>query len=449
MHPRSDGNMLLESVVSDSRKCADGQKILFAALRGDKFDGHSFVQKVTESGLNAAIVDEESAFTKNTVLVTSVKKALYDIALKYRYNEIKNVKAVAVTGSVGKTTTKEMIYLAMSGTFDTYKSPGNMNSLTGMPMAILNISPHTEWAALELGMNQRSEIRKLSLLVRPETAVVTNIGWSHIEALGSIENIRDEKLDIIEGMTYNGTLLLNGDDEMLKNAVIKTRKPFYYSIGDENSDFKAFNITETEEGVRFGIRYDGGEQTVCLRAKGKHIILDALAGFSAAVMSGADAKNAASAISEFSPENNRQKIEDAGGITLIIDCYNASPTSIKAALETMKDMNCSGKRIAVIGDMLELGAYSEKLHRLVGEYAASSGADLLLCVGDESRFIADQAEKLSFPKEKTVCFGRDEYSKAAEYLNSVSEKGDIILFKASNRMELGIIADSLKKLKSC
>ncbi|MBQ7647230.1 MAG: UDP-N-acetylmuramoyl-tripeptide--D-alanyl-D-alanine ligase, partial [Clostridia bacterium] len=371
------------------------------------------------------------------------------MALKYRYNEIKDVKTLAVTGSVGKTTTKEMIHLAMSGTFDAYKSPGNMNSLTGMPMAILNISPHTEWAALELGMNQRSEIRKLSLLVRPETAVVTNIGWSHIEALGSIENIRDEKLDIIEGMTYNGTLLLNGDDEMLRNAVIKTRKPFYYSIGDENSDFKAFNITETEEGVRFGIRYDGGEQTVCLRAKGKHIILDALAGFSAAVMSGADAKNAAAAISEFSPENNRQKIEDAGGITLIIDCYNASPTSIKAALETMKDMNCSGKRIAVIGDMLELGAYSEKLHRLVGEYAASSGADLLLCVGDESRFIADQAEKLSFPKEKTVRFGRDEYSKAAEYLNSVSEKGDIILFKASNRMELGIIADSLKKLKSC
>lgn len=421
----SDGERRFDYITSDSRNVRD-EKSFFVAFKGDRFDGHAFAAEICKKG--GAIIDDDNFVCPNAILVDNVKDALYRIALHHRQSVLSGVKVLAVTGSVGKTTVKNMAYLVMSSRYSTYKSPGNQNSLMGMPMAILNMDPECEWAVLELGMSERGEIERLSRLTRPNAAIITNIGHSHIVALGSREAIRDEKTDVRLGMTEDGVMVLNGDEPLLREK--SYGNALYCSVSDGGSDAFVRDLREDGCGTRFTACVNGSEAECFLPAFGRHNVQNALLCLCAGVACGVELGAAAAALEGFESEGNRQRIYVKDGVKVIADCYNASPESMKAALGVLSESE--GKRYAVLGDMLELGDYAERLHRMVGA-AAVGRCDRLFCVGRDAGFIADEAIKCGMMPEQISLFAADEKDAAAEALKSELKAGDSVLFKASNK----------------
>lgn len=421
----SDGERRFDYITSDSRNIRD-EKSFFVAFKGDRFDGHAFAAEICKKG--GAIIDDENFVCPNAVLVDNVKEALYRIALHHRQKVISGVKVLAVTGSVGKTTVKNMAHLVMNAQYDCYKSPGNQNSLMGMPMAILNMDPKCEWAVLELGMSERGEIEKLSKLTVPSVAIVTNIGHSHIVALGSREAIRDEKTDVRFGMTEDGVMVLNGDEPLLREK--NYDGALYCSVSDSGCDAFVKDVKEKADGTWFRVSVKGQEAECFLPAFGLHNVQNALLCLCAGVVCGVGLEKGVKALESFESEGNRQRIYVKDGIKVIADCYNASPESMKAALGVLSES--AGTRYAVLGDMLELGDYAERLHRMVGA-AAAGRCDRLFCVGRDAVFIADEAVKCGFDSSKISLFAADEKDKAAEVLKTEIKSGDSVLFKASNK----------------
>ncbi|MBE6677324.1 MAG: UDP-N-acetylmuramoyl-tripeptide--D-alanyl-D-alanine ligase [Ruminococcaceae bacterium] len=427
LHPQSIKDRLFTAVNSDSR-LIKGADTLFAALRGDNFDGHSFVADMCVEG--GAIIDDESRFCPNSILVPSVKEALYRLAAYHRNKELTELKVLAITGSVGKTTAKNMAHLTMEASFNCYKSAGNRNSLTGLPMEVLNVPKSCTHAVLEAGMSDPGEIAKISALIKPAAAVITNIGHSHILAFGSREGICKEKLSILEGMETD-CITLPDDPLLIKNC--NTAGAVFCSVGDKSKEAYAENIEETAHGVEFTVCYGGKKTKIALPAYGIHNVMNALLVFVASCRMGADAEQSATALKDFATEGNRQNIRTTRGIKVIADCYNASPESMAAALGVLK--TSGGKRFAVLGDMLELGEHAEKLHSLVGEKVPNS-ADVLICVGSDARYIAKSAAQKGMAEENIYLFPAAEYEKAAELLEKLIKAGDTVLFKASNRTNI-------------
>ena len=356
LHEGSDKDRRFYTVDSDSRSIKT-ESTLFAALRGDSFDGHTFAAAMAKDG--GAIIDDSRYFGPNCVLVNSVKEALYRLALHHREEKLKGVKVLAVTGSVGKTTVKNMAALVMGAGFKIYKSAGNRNSLTGLPMEVLNIPEGIEWAVLEAGMSDPGEIAKISLLIRPSAAIITNIGHSHILAFGSRKAICAEKLSITTGMEKH--LLFAPDEPLIRESVSPDDEVVY--CGNAESGCTSFyeNVREEDGCTAFTACFAGEKTEIRLPALGLHNVENALLCFTAGVRLGVDREKAASALEAFRPEGSRQNIRQSGGVRVIADCYNASPESMAAALSVLKESG--GRRIAVLGDMLELGSHSIPLHR--------------------------------------------------------------------------------------
>ncbi len=423
IHPESN-ELIINRLFLDSRE-SEGESGLFFAIRGERTDGHGFVPSVVSKG-NAAFVDREEAFSSNTVLVDDVKDAIYRLGDWYRRTKCPDVKTVCVTGSVGKTTTKDMTGIVFSACAPTYVTGGNKNSLIGLPLSVMSIDRGIEYAVLELGMSARGEIGKLSLLARPYLSMITTIGSSHMEALGSIENIKNEKFDILKGESATGKIILNADNELERAEGIKLGdRAVFCSAERRDAHFFAENIEERPRGVAFSIVYGGGRADIQLSVSGKHNVSDALLAFAAGVCCGFDPKRCAASLEKFVPAGNRQHKYETNGITVFADCYNASPESMKAALEVLG--SSAGRRIAVLGDMMELGTNSDSLHRKVAEIAAGS-ADVLIFVGDMAKVYADAAGGV------TYTFGIAEKSAAAKMLKEILKQGDAVLFKASNRL---------------
>lgn len=425
LHPDSEKNRLFTRIDSDSRKIVDPQT-LFAALRGDSFDGHAFAAELCVRG--GALVDDSRYHCPNSILVDSVKSALYRLALVHRSKRLPTLKVLAVTGSVGKTTVKNMAALVMGARYKTYKSAGNRNSLTGLPMEVLNIPADIEWAVLEAGMSDPGEIAEISRLIKPNAAIITNIGHSHILAFGSREAICAEKLSITAGMKKG--LIIAPNEPLIKNSVGDIDEVIYCGSG---CDAYAEDIKQICGETEFTACYGGEKARVVLPAIGMHNVNNALLCFTAGVRLGVAADRAASALGAFVAEGNRQSIRQTGGVKVIADCYNASPESMAAALSVLGESG--GKRIAVLGDMLELGEHSEKLHRLVGERAAKS-ADVIICVGSEAVHIAAAAKDAGFDENALFTYPSDAYPDAAKKLLSIVHGGDTVLFKASNRTNI-------------
>lgn len=425
LHPDSDKNRVFTRVDSDSRKINDPQT-LFAALRGDNFDGHTFVAELCVQG--GAIVDDKRYFCPNSILTDSVKNALYRLALVHRSRYLPALKVLAVTGSVGKTTVKNMAALVMGARYKTYKSAGNRNSLTGLPMEVLNIPADTEWAVLEAGMSDPGEIAEISRLIKPNAAIITNIGHSHILAFGSREAICTEKLSVTAGMKKS--LIIAPDEPLIKNRASDIDEVIFCGNGCEAY---AEDIKQIGGETDFTACYGGEKARVALPAVGIHNVNNALLCFAAGVRLGVAADRAANALGAFVAEGNRQSIRQTGGVKVIADCYNASPESMAAALSVLGESG--GKRIAVLGDMLELGDHSEMLHRLVGERAAKN-ADVIICVGSEAVYTAEAAKHAGFDENALFVYPSDKYIDAAEKLMSLIENGDTVLFKASNRTNI-------------
>ncbi len=427
-----DKDKLIRKVSSDSRAIV-GEGNLFVALRGDRFDGHSFVEKVTEGGNNFALVEDEKYMGRNTILVKDVRKALYDVACSYREKFLADKKCVAVTGSVGKTSTKEYVNAVIASKYRVYKSPGNHNSYTGLPMVMLNCDGKCDYLVLELGMNTAGEIEKLSHLVTPDVGIITNIGWSHSEYLGGRDKIYKEKLDITSGMK-NGILVVNDDDDMLSGKIEKGCEIIRCSVSNPNADFYAKDIV-VENGI-ISFTVDG--KKLVIRQAGVHNVKNALLAYAAGVCSGVGRDEASEALASLKASEGRIKVrEGKNGCTVIEDCYNASPESMKAALEFLG--NSKNNKIAVLGDMLELGDESERLHEEVGKYAASC-CDELFCYGDLGRFIAKGAENAGHKNVQFYDFEkRDEFVRAL----SLRAANSTVLFKASNRMRFPEIIEKM------
>lgn len=412
-------------VVIDSRKVFSGA--LFIALKGQRTDGYNFIENALSAGAAAVLCDRIPQKGKSFILVSDVLKAYHKLAAWYRRRF--DLKVLAVTGSAGKTTTKEMCHSVLSARYNTFKTKGNLNSEMGLPLMLFEIMPEHEAAVLEMGMNQAGEIALMSDMAKPSAAVITNIGTSHIENLKSRENILSAKLEVLNGLSPGGMLILNGDDDMLKSAA-KTLShiTLWYGLNPD-CDFTAIDITEEENITRFTLVCAAGNYPVTINAVGTHNVQNALASVAAGFALGVSPKRGAEALSAYSTISMRQRIYTCKNVRIIEDCYNASPDSMRAALSVLKGFD-GGKRIALLGDMLELGSFSEDLHRQVGRMAAEC-ADIVIAYGEKSLFICDEAVKAGLSKQ---CVFHEEKNKAVHRLLSLVNEGDTVLFKASRGM---------------
>ena len=419
----------------DSRNLLPGQ--LFVALLGAR-DGHDFVPAALERGA-AAVLCNHCDGDYPAIIVEDTRKALGDIARGERQRI--GMKVVGVTGSVGKSTTKEMIACVLETTFRTGKSPVNHNNDLGLPMAILALPENTQVSVLEMGMNHFREMAYLTSIAKPDVAVIINIGTMHIEHLGSMEGILKAKLEILEGMDGRGTVILNGDDQLLWNLREESEvRGTYFGSKNRRCRICADDVQEENGKLRFRVSYDDDWFVVELPVEGEHFVSDALAAITVGLQLGVSQEKIQQSLSNFQNMAGRQEIFEAKGRTIIKDCYNAGPESMAAALTVLG--NRTGRRVAVLGDMLELGTAAQAEHYRVGRIAAEK-ADLLLAYGPNSCRVISGAVTGGMPDGRARGF--EEQQELIDSLCRLSKPGDVILFKGSNGMHMDWILDAFLK----
>lgn len=425
----------VEHLSIDSRKMAGND--LFVPLIGEQVDAHRFISQAIGNGAVAVLTSEhETADCEQPYIrVEDTKKALQDIGRYYRKRL--ELPLVGVTGSVGKTTTREMIAAALSAGYRVYKTPGNHNSQVGVPITISEIRKEDEIGVIELGMSEPGELTVIARIAQIDMAVVTNIGVTHIEQLGSRENIYREKMTIQDGLKPGGTLLLNGDDDMLQKT--RAREGFrtlYYGTG-ENCDYRAVDIALDNGYPRFTAVHGQERIQVSLHIMGMHNVLNAMAALAVAGEQGVPMEKAAVTLGAFTGFQNRQQIAEVGGITVIDDTYNASPVSMKAGIDVLLSIENAGRKIAVLADMKELGEDAPLFHREVGEYISGKSIDEVVVLGELAKNIA-QGIVQNNSGIKVCCF--DEKEPLKQYLEAELKSGDAVLFKGSNSMRLDEIS---------
>lgn len=438
----------IRAICTDSRE-AD-EETVFTALRGDRQDGHDHIAGAVANGCRC-ILCEHSCEAIERVGAAAVVVNDTELALSYFANACRHAltcHTVAITGSVGKTTTKDMVAAVLSEVHKTYKTPGNHNSLIGMPLSVSEIPADTAWAVLEMGMSAFGEVERLSVAAEPDLAMITNIGTAHMEALGSRENICRAKLEILCGLRTGGTLLLNADEPLLCGIGGTGYQTVYVSLENARADYRARNIRVENGRTLFDLVWAGGEERdLSVNVMGKHNVYAALFAFAVGVMSGMTAEQIRMGLARFRPEGLRQQMTELGSLTLIEDCYNASPESMNAAVEVLRDYcRQTGRRsVAVLGDMLELGGQSPALHRRVGAHLAYLGVERLITVGPMSLQIAVGAQQMGMDPEAIDSFyDWSDVTPVVERLKETLLDGDVILFKASRAVGEERIIEALK-----
>lgn len=432
----------VKNLVIDSRKIEAGD--LFIPFRGERTDGHRFLTSAFESGAAACLTETEQVQVpagKPLVLIEDSRKALQDIGAYYR-NRL-SLTIVGVTGSVGKTSTREMVVRALSAGFRVCGTHGNYNGQLGVPITLAQISeyPEKQAAVLEMGMSLPGEMGMISRIARVNAAVVTNIGISHIESLGSRDRICEEKLHITDGMGPEGLLVLNGDDDMLRKY--GPEQPFrkvWYGTG-EACDYRAAEIRTEENRAVFQIVWKGRKLPIRLNVPGMHNVMNSLAAAAVAHELGVPMEQAVKAIEGFHGFSRRLEFMEAGGLRFIDDSYNACPDSMKAALQVLDSVECQGKRIAVLADMWELGPDSPEFHYETGVFGGSLGIQEYLIIGERAKEIGRGVEE-ACPKAHVCYF--TENKAAAEALQAIAGPEDLILLKGSNGMHLNEIVELLQ-----
>jgi len=419
---------------NDTRVLKPGQ--LFIVLQGSR-DGHDFIPAAMEKGA-AAVLCSKKVGDYPAIYVEDPRKALGDIARQ----ELQRIKAkvVAVTGSVGKSTTKEMIAAVLSSTFRVSKTPANHNNDIGMPMAILAMPLDTEVAVLEMGMNHFREIAYLSNIAHPDVAVIINIGTMHIEYLGSQLGIRQAKMEIVEGMSPNSMLLLNGDDTLLRYLDQKPQQRITYFGSSEGCDVQAFDICQDGDKLRFRVEAGKLSFPIELELEGEHYVGDAMAAVTVGLKLAVPSERIVERLAAFRNMSGRQEIFQAGEYTIIKDCYNAGPESMAAALGVLG--NRPGRRIAVLGDMLELGDCAQAEHYKVGRIAAEK-ADMVFAYGPHAGRVIDGTLTGGMPETMGRAF--EDREELAQHLKRSVKPGDVLLFKASRGMHLELVLDAFLK----
>ncbi len=436
-------------VCTDSRETADGA--LFVALGGERVDGHDYIGAAISSGSDCVLC-ERIPDTLNdrkyvAVVVEDSIKAVGELAKAY--DRRINHRKVAITGSVGKTTTKEFVASVLAEGYRVHKTEGNYNSNIGMPLSMLSMSNDTEVSVLEMGMSDFGEIEYLSRIAEPDIAIVTNIGSSHMGHLGSRENIGRAKLEIVKGLKRGGTLLLNGDDDILRAYKNPDFQPIYIGFG-EHCDFRAVNIRQSLTATVFDIICrDRTVEGVTIPAIGHHNIQAALFAFAVGIRMNLDDEIILRGLKSFRPVGMRQNIYEIGKLTVIEDCYNASPESMRAAIGVLRsicDAKQTGSMCAVLGDMYELGSFSDKFHEQVGLDFAAFGGDKLFTFGESADNIALGAVLGGVDNENI--FRNSDITNptlTAQMLLHTLRDGDTLLVKASRGARAERIIQYLKE----
>lgn len=417
-------------VTTDSREVCPG--CIFVAFPGERFDGHDFAAAALEKGALAVVLNHpvEGVPAQRAVLCADSYQAMMCMGANYR--SAYHPKVVGVTGSVGKTTTKQMCYAALAGCGAAIKTEGNQNNELGLPRTLFRIGADTQYAVVEMGMNHAGEIRRLARCARPDVGIITCIGTSHIGNLGSQENICKAKLEICDGLPENAPLVLNFDDPFLRRAALPGYvRPVWFSLCSEQAEVYASQITQQGAKTQFLLTdREHGSFTVCLPAIGRHNVSNALAAYCAATRLGADPRTAAAGLEDFEQTGMRQRMVECRGITVIEDCYNANPDSMAAALAMFREYPCQ-KRYALLGDMLELGETSRTAHEQLGALAAACGLDGLVTYGEEAKRTAAAAAAQGVQTLHAAT-----HAEAAEALGRWARPGDAVLVKASRGMAL-------------
>ncbi len=415
---------------NDTRLIRPGQ--LFIVLQGAR-DGHDFIPMAMEKGA-AAVLCSRKVGDHPAIYVDDPRTALGLIARE----ELKRIgcKVVGITGSVGKSTTKEMIATTLERTYRISKTPANHNNDIGMPMAVLSMPLDTEVAVLEMGMNHFREIAYLSQIARPDVAVIINVGTMHIEYLGSREGIRKAKMEIVEGMAPEGKLLLSGDNDMLSALEEKPVQAITYFGTGENSTIRAADISQTEEYLRFQVQAGEKRFPIALALEGEHFVADALAAVAVGLEMQVSVEAIQQALAGFQNMAGRQEIFQAAGYTIIKDCYNAGPESMAAALNVLG--NRPGRHIAVMGDMLELGDCAPAEHEKAGRLAAQK-ADLVFAYGPNGIHVRSGAMAAGLAEDAAQAFS--DQKSCAEALHRAAKPADVILFKGSRGMHMEVILE--------
>ena len=427
--------VIFETVCTDSRE-ADNTS-MFVAIRGERVDGHSYISNVVKAGCRCVIAERIPLDVKGVavIVVENSIRAIRDIA-EYVKGQV-DIKTVAVTGSVGKTTTKEFLSAVLDRRFNLYKTAGNFNSTIGMPMSMLELNQHNEAAVFEMGMSGLGEIEYMSQTAKPDVAIITNIGSSHLEALGSRENICRAKMEIASGLRDGGTLFLNGDEPLLLGHESDRYNVLYFGVKNEECDYFAGNIRNTENGIVFDMKTPVAEyKNIEIKVAGAHNVYNAMVAFSVGLKMNMSEAEIRAGLLSYVPAGMRQNIYAIGGITVIEDCYNASPESMSAAINVLGDTAKArgGRKIALLGDMKELGTDSAKLHAKVGSLLAESKADMLFTYGELSENLADGAALGGMTEKQIYRNPVADAEMVGKKLLGVLKEGDILLVKASRAL---------------
>ncbi len=439
-------NETCENFCTDTRKIQKDD--VYIGLKGEKFNGNEYYKEALKKGAKVAIVSGiditkevlEELKDKTIIEVKDSLIAFGDIAAFKR--SLYNIPVVQITGSVGKTSTRDIVANVIRTQYKTLQTEGNFNNAVGLPTTVLKLKDH-EALVVESGMNHFGEISYLGKIAKPTIAVITNIGTAHIGNLGSRENILKAKLEILENLKPDGFIVINNDNDLLHKWNMEDNKYKKYTFGiEEKSDVMAYNIEIREDYSKYNVIINNKEYTVKVPVSGKHFVYNSLCAIAVGNLMHIAPENIIKGIETFKLTKNRMEIckikED---ITVINDAYNASYDSMKAAIEYLKEIP-GNRKIAVLGDMFELGDYGEEMHRKVGEEVAKNKVDILITVGDLSKYIAKEAEKVGMPKENIIVLNSNK--EAVEYLNKVLKTNDVVLLKASHGMNFEEIFNGIK-----
>lgn len=434
-----DPKTQVTQVTTDSRQVEPGA--LFVPIRGERVDAHLFISATLEAGAAAVLTQEHTAMqdTHAWIAVEDTEKALQALAKAYRARF--SIPIVGITGSVGKTTTKEMVALALSAGKRVMKTQGNQNSQIGVPLTMFQLDETVEAAVVEMGMSQFGEMARLADIVAPQYAVMTNIGISHIENLHTQENILREKAHILDKFGPDSAVVLNGEDQMLRE--LPAQLPYRAVLVGLHStcDYYARDLVMNEDGMDFVACCPGVRVPVHLPVFGEYQVINALSALAMADLLHVDLRAAAARLSSYQPLAMRQQVYRFGGITLIDDSYNASPDAMRGSVDVL----CAypGRHIAVLADMLELGEFSHAAHVSCGEHAAKAGVDVLVTVGPQAAAIEEGAKHVA---PDLSCRHFTENEPAAAYLESLLTPGDVVLVKGSRGMHMDEIVSKLLAL---
>ena len=423
---------VITSVERDSRQIKDGS--LFLAIKGERVDGHDFIQKCYDSGAVCAICEKApQAADKPYILVSSTLDAVKKIGKAYR--EKFDIPIVGVSGSVGKTSTKEMLYAVLSQKYKTHKTQGNLNNELGVPLTLLSMPEDTEAAVIEMGISGFGEMSRLSEMAQPTICVLTVIGCCHLENLGDRDGVMKAKTEMFRFARDNAAYILNGDDDKLNTITeVRGKAPVFFGL-DKSNRYYAENIQNNGEGgVRCTLCFDGNALDVTIPAIGSYMVSNALAAVAAGKLLGLSDEQLKNGVEAYKTVGSRANVVNTGTLRIIDDCYNANPTSVKASLDTL--VNFDGRTVAILGDMKELGANELALHYDTGVYAKELGVDRVISVGPLAKELAKGADDIWFESIEAL----------TPELKTLLQTGDTVLVKASHSMQFEKIVEFLKTL---